>query len=530
METTIISVIAILSLFGWLVNRLLFRKRLDRLWSEASAQVQEAERRRKTVAGQLHAAEVRLEQSEERRLRERAGFSEAAQELHDELDRRAEHIATLQGQCESAIDAVRDARARYVETHRQHVHRDQEMQGQLKELREELAIAEVRVEDTEAVLSAEREQEQQLATELKMVREELAELRRKEEVREEAFLELHCAHTALNDQLEERERAFSELRRLHGTETLALAERLEECDDRIADLSSALSAAERDAAASAGRHAAEMSAQAELRTALETRIAEYEARVSTLESERGRELEAVQAALNEQDIAVQALRSDRQATEKELQELSAALRERDTKIEELSWQHALQIDSLKRMVEELTGELEEQSAVLSEREGTIGELHDRTERLSQLVCERDGRIEELESSLVSADVEEAVAAPVAEAVLEPAVSASSFAALDIAEEAGESSARLAVAEDHDEVDDLKTIPGIGKATEASLNALGIRTFRHLAELEGMAMDTYAARFKSRFERGDWGAKARAMYREKYGKELASDKQLAIAGE
>ena len=72
-------------------------------------------------------------------------------------------------------------------------------------------------------------------------------------------------------------------------------------------------------------------------------------------------------------------------------------------------------------------------------------------------------------------------------------------------------------------DDLRAVRGIGPSMERKLHELGIVSYRQLAMLDGAELERLRAEltdFRGRIEREDWVGQARALYREKYGRDPA----------
>jgi predicted flap endonuclease-1-like 5' DNA nuclease len=72
-------------------------------------------------------------------------------------------------------------------------------------------------------------------------------------------------------------------------------------------------------------------------------------------------------------------------------------------------------------------------------------------------------------------------------------------------------------------DDLRRIRGIGPSMERKLQGIGIVSYRQLALLDGAELERVRAEltdFRGRIEREDWAGQARALYREKYGRDPA----------
>ena len=72
-------------------------------------------------------------------------------------------------------------------------------------------------------------------------------------------------------------------------------------------------------------------------------------------------------------------------------------------------------------------------------------------------------------------------------------------------------------------DDLRAVRGIGPSMERKLRELGIVSYRQLAMLDGAELERLRAEltdFRGRIEREDWVGQARALYREKYGRDPA----------
>jgi predicted flap endonuclease-1-like 5' DNA nuclease len=70
-------------------------------------------------------------------------------------------------------------------------------------------------------------------------------------------------------------------------------------------------------------------------------------------------------------------------------------------------------------------------------------------------------------------------------------------------------------------DNLRAVRGIGPSMERMLHGLGIVSFRQLAMLDGAELERVRGElsdFRSRIEREDWVGQARALYREKYGRD------------
>ena len=70
-------------------------------------------------------------------------------------------------------------------------------------------------------------------------------------------------------------------------------------------------------------------------------------------------------------------------------------------------------------------------------------------------------------------------------------------------------------------DDLRAVRGIGPSMERTLHGLGIVSYRQLALLDGAELERVRAEltdFRNRIEREDWVGQARALHREKYGRE------------
>ncbi|HQU70734.1 MAG TPA: hypothetical protein PKV71_10675 [Calditrichia bacterium] len=77
--------------------------------------------------------------------------------------------------------------------------------------------------------------------------------------------------------------------------------------------------------------------------------------------------------------------------------------------------------------------------------------------------------------------------------------------------------------DEDEYDDLKRIKGVAKVLEKRLHELGVRTFRQIANFSEKDIDFVSGNigaFRNRIRRDDWRAQARALYAEKYGRQLS----------
>jgi predicted flap endonuclease-1-like 5' DNA nuclease len=71
------------------------------------------------------------------------------------------------------------------------------------------------------------------------------------------------------------------------------------------------------------------------------------------------------------------------------------------------------------------------------------------------------------------------------------------------------------------VDDLRALRGIGPSMERMLHSLGIVSYRQLAMLDGAELARVRAElseFRNRIEREDWVGQARALHREKYGRD------------
>ena len=72
-------------------------------------------------------------------------------------------------------------------------------------------------------------------------------------------------------------------------------------------------------------------------------------------------------------------------------------------------------------------------------------------------------------------------------------------------------------------DDLRAVRGIGPSMERKLHGLGIVSYRQLALLDGAELEQVRAEltdFRNRIEREDWAGQARALHREKYGRDPA----------
>ena len=70
-------------------------------------------------------------------------------------------------------------------------------------------------------------------------------------------------------------------------------------------------------------------------------------------------------------------------------------------------------------------------------------------------------------------------------------------------------------------DDLRAVRGIGPSMERKLHGLGIVSYRQLAMLDGAELERVRGEltdFRGRIEREDWVGQARALYREKYGRD------------
>ena len=70
-------------------------------------------------------------------------------------------------------------------------------------------------------------------------------------------------------------------------------------------------------------------------------------------------------------------------------------------------------------------------------------------------------------------------------------------------------------------DDLRAVRGIGRSMERKLHSLGIVSYRQLAMLDGAELERVRAEltdFRGRIEREDWVGQARALFREKYGRD------------
>jgi predicted flap endonuclease-1-like 5' DNA nuclease len=70
-------------------------------------------------------------------------------------------------------------------------------------------------------------------------------------------------------------------------------------------------------------------------------------------------------------------------------------------------------------------------------------------------------------------------------------------------------------------DDLRAVRGIGPSMERTLHSLGIVSYRQLALLDGAELERVRAElteFRNRIEREDWVGQARALHREKYGRD------------
>jgi predicted flap endonuclease-1-like 5' DNA nuclease len=70
-------------------------------------------------------------------------------------------------------------------------------------------------------------------------------------------------------------------------------------------------------------------------------------------------------------------------------------------------------------------------------------------------------------------------------------------------------------------DDLRAVRGIGPSMERKLHELGVVSYRQLAMLDGAELERVRAEltdFRGRIEREDWVGQARALYREKYGRD------------
>lgn len=70
-------------------------------------------------------------------------------------------------------------------------------------------------------------------------------------------------------------------------------------------------------------------------------------------------------------------------------------------------------------------------------------------------------------------------------------------------------------------DELRAVRGIGPSMERKLRELGIVSYRQLAMLDGAELERVRAEltdFRGRIEREDWVGQARALYREKYGRD------------
>ena len=72
-------------------------------------------------------------------------------------------------------------------------------------------------------------------------------------------------------------------------------------------------------------------------------------------------------------------------------------------------------------------------------------------------------------------------------------------------------------------DDLRAIRGIGPSMERKLQGIGIVSYRQLALLDGAELERVRGEltdFRGRIERENWVGQARALYREKYGRDPA----------
>jgi predicted flap endonuclease-1-like 5' DNA nuclease len=70
-------------------------------------------------------------------------------------------------------------------------------------------------------------------------------------------------------------------------------------------------------------------------------------------------------------------------------------------------------------------------------------------------------------------------------------------------------------------DNLRAVRGIGPSMERKLHSLGIVSYRQLALLDGAELERVRAEltdFRNRIEREDWVGQARALHREKYGRD------------
>lgn len=70
-------------------------------------------------------------------------------------------------------------------------------------------------------------------------------------------------------------------------------------------------------------------------------------------------------------------------------------------------------------------------------------------------------------------------------------------------------------------DDLRRIRGIGPSMERTLQGIGIVSYRQLALLDGAELERVRGEltdFRGRIEREDWVGQARALHREKYGRD------------
>jgi predicted flap endonuclease-1-like 5' DNA nuclease len=70
-------------------------------------------------------------------------------------------------------------------------------------------------------------------------------------------------------------------------------------------------------------------------------------------------------------------------------------------------------------------------------------------------------------------------------------------------------------------DDLQAVRGIGPSMERKLHGLGIVSYRQLAMLDGAELERVRAElteFRTRIERENWVGQARALYRDKYGRD------------
>ena len=251
-------------------------------------------------------------------------------------------------------------------------------------------------------------------------------------------------------------------------------------------------------------------------------LSEAETRAESLDKKRDKAERALQGASEQAATAEQSAQSVEQEKAALAADLKAA-RETTGKAEQAAKQQAAKLKEAEQRAKATGAALEQARGRLSEAETEAKAL---ARKLEIEAAERQGQAEQLASAEAEltacreriAALEAAAAAPAPTAAEPEADLADDQAS---ARAAVEAIARRTAGEVPAADDDLKRIKGIGPVLERQLKAMGITSFRQIAQFSDDDIDRVSAAlgaFRGRILRDNWPEGARAAHRDQYGEE------------